>query len=267
MRRFLRWLREPEVIGPPGCPLMRRWTLFCPQPGTREEAVLLRVPDRFDYKLLVHHFLPNTEDVDPHDHPRPLWTLILKGGYLDLIPCRLCGGTGKHRGSDGFDHCSNCLGRGLLVGDEMTRGVFRYRPAEHRHVTKVSSAGAWTLCLMGPKKREWGFWRDGKLWNWMRYEQKFGLGFRCEGGNRVVEVHAPDGRGDEEPVLGECSLCGRRLPINLLVDRGDGKPSCPSCPRGGAMAKNVVVVEKHAPVGSPVTPSRIAAARRAQQEG
>jgi hypothetical protein len=278
--RLLDWIRKPEVIGPPGCPLMRRWTIFVEFEGAGEEAVLFRRWHFFGYKLLVHHFLPNTEDVDPHDHPRALWTLILKGGYLDLVPCSDCDGKGVRvdkiiLGDPGLPDievgelnvCATCDGRKLVVGDRMTRGVFRHRPAEHRHVTKVSSAGAWTLCLMGPKEREWGFWRNGKLFDWRAYEHKFGLGFRCESGNRVVEIHRPDGDDAEEPVMRPCQSCGLLIPISQLVDRGDGRPVCPTCDRKGAAAA-AVVVHKHAPVGaSSLTPSMIAAARRAQQEG
>lgn len=196
MRRFLRWLREPEVIGPPDCPLFRRWTIFVQFEGKGEELVLFRRWHFFGYKLLVHHFLPNTEDADCHDHPRPLWILCLKGGYLDLVPCSFCDGLRYPVIGAGKTRCPVCEGRGVEVGDEVKRGVFRYRPAEHRHITKVGTAGAWTLCLMGPKERDWGFWRDGRLWNWMRYEERFGLSFRCDPdtGDRVVEVGNPTGQ-------------------------------------------------------------------------
>jgi hypothetical protein len=202
VKRFLYWLRNPEVIGPPGCPLMRRWTIFVSYEGQRDENVLFRAPSWFPFKLLIHHFLPDTEDVDPHDHPRPLWTLILKGGYLDLVPCMYCKGERYPVIDKGRTRCPVCKGRGLELGEEMTRGRFRHRPAEHRHVTKVSSAGAWTLCLMGPKQREWGFWRHGKLWQWFKYEQKFGLAFRCEGGQRFVEVRKPAGIGRSLLIVG-----------------------------------------------------------------
>lgn len=196
MRRWLRWLREPEVIGPPDCPLMRRWTIFCATPEKRDEAVLFRLPDRCGWRLMVHYFLPNTEDADPHDHPRPLWTLILKGGYLDLVPCSFCHGERYPVIQGARRRCPVCEGRGLEVGDRMHRGVIRGRPATHRHVTKVSTAGAWTLCLMGPKQREWGFWRFGRFYGEREYEEEFGLAFRCDGnGDRVVEVGRPRGRG------------------------------------------------------------------------
>ncbi len=40
--------------------------------------------------------------------------------------------------------------------------------------------GCWTLVLMGPVRRRWGFWRDGRWWFWRDYERVFGFGMRCE---------------------------------------------------------------------------------------
>ncbi len=197
MRRFLYWLRNPEVIGPPDCPLFRRWTIFVNYEGARQEAVLFRAPKWLGSKLLVHHFYANTEDADPHDHPRSLTILGLRGAYRDLVPCSFCDGLRYPVIGKWHTRCPVCEGRGVEIGDEVKRGVFRHRPAAHRHITKASTAGAWTLCLMGPEEREWGFWRFGRLWRWQAYEEEFGLAFRCdsESGDRVVEVGKPAGGG------------------------------------------------------------------------
>lgn len=190
MRAFLYWLRNPEVLGPPACPLFRRWTIY----GDGEWGLISRFGP-FKGKVVIHYFYPNTEDADPHDHPWPFCTLVLKGGYLDLVPCRRCDG----RRYVGDVKCAGCRGRGVEAGDHMKRGVFRRRGAGHRHITKVSSAGAWTLCVMGAKEKVWGFWRFGKRYQWEDYEREFGLSFRCDSeGNRVVEVRAPEGRAKEE---------------------------------------------------------------------
>lgn len=194
LRTFWRWYRKPEIIGPPDCPLMRRWTIAVNYEGQRQEAVLIRAPRWFGYKIMIHHFLPNTEDADPHDHPRSLWTLILKGAYQDLVPCSYCQGERYPIYRGGKGKCPVCNARGVELGEEMTPGRFRHRPAQHRHITKVSTAGAWTLCVMGPKERAWGFWRDLKFWQWEDYEREYGLSFRCDSnGDRVVEVSKPQG--------------------------------------------------------------------------
>jgi hypothetical protein len=156
------WLRNPEVIGPPDCPILHRWTLLDLGPRVG--------------KLMVHHFLPNADDRDVHDHPRPFWTYIVRGGYDDLVPCE-CAGTA-------WEGCAGCVGRGglpgLRIGDRMRGGMLRRRPAEHAHRTRVGPRGCWTIVVMGPLQRRWGFWRRGKWWFWRDYEAEFGFAMRCE---------------------------------------------------------------------------------------
>ena len=177
--RFIRWLRNPEYIGPPDCPIMRRWTIYADDGLLPYVKLAKRWPRIFDRKLMVHYFEPNVEDRDPHDHPRGFWTLVLRGRYLDLVPCGLCDGSGRHRGTDGGDLCSNCLGDGLIIGDVMKAGTIRYRPAKHTHITQSGPKGAWTLILMGPFERSWGFLRNSKWWPFKEYEAEFGFAMRC----------------------------------------------------------------------------------------
>lgn len=178
MSRLREWLRNPETIGAPDCPIIRRWTVVdekAEATASHEQTVrtLLPLPKWLtgDRKLMVHYFPPNVEDRDPHDHPRGFWTLVLRGRYLDLVPCETCGGHGYH-------DCE-CMGEGMRVGDVMTPGMVRYRPPEHVHITQSGPRGAWTIVLMGPAARAWGFWREGTWWAWRKYEERFGFAHRC----------------------------------------------------------------------------------------
>lgn len=56
-----------EEIGPPACPMMRRWVLQTPLGGLR-----------------LHHFLRGDGDRNPHDHPFGFVTLVLRGSYVDV---------------------------------------------------------------------------------------------------------------------------------------------------------------------------------------
>ena len=157
-----------EVIGPPACPIMHRWTL-------------LKVRGR---KLLLHHFLPNADDRAEHDHPAPFWTVVLWGGYDDRVPCTRCDGRGViERDGAGLLYptltCSPCGGTGDAPGDRMRPGMLRRRAATYRHRTRVLPSGAWTLVWMGRKERPWGFWKDGRWWPWREHERAFGFGMRC----------------------------------------------------------------------------------------
>lgn len=140
---------------------MLRWTVFY----------------RFGVKVTFHHFLPNTDDKDPHDHPSPFVTLVLKGGYWN---------TEFWQDSDE---------QWLMRRDWVGFG-FHYRKAEHMHITVTDERGAWTFVVMGPKERGWGFLRlmDQTWWPYREYVEKFGGTIRCDtdDGDRSHELEHYD---------------------------------------------------------------------------
>lgn len=138
-----RRLPEAEVIGAPDCPLMVRWTILSGRAG----------------KLLLHWFVPEARDPDPHDHPRSFVTFVFRGGYRDLTPSRA---------KDAFDV------------EYVYAPAFRFRRAAHAHITVAGPKGAWSLVVMGPERRAWGFFREGRWWQFREYEDRFGMAFRCE---------------------------------------------------------------------------------------
>lgn len=171
-------LLSPEIIGPPECPILKRWTLI-PWREPKDDRAEAR------FKLMVHHFLPNADDRDLHDHPRPFWTLVLRGFYDDIKPCDWCKSTGNmyhdvegERQTDGY--CLGCGSTGMVLRERMGPGKLRFRPASHVHRTKVGPSGCWTLVLMGPLQRRWGFWHLGEWWYWKDHERVFGFGMRCD---------------------------------------------------------------------------------------
>lgn len=155
-------LLEPEVIGAPDCPILHRWVL-----GSNEFW------RRYPVKPMIHHFLPNADDRDVHDHPRPFITVVLRGGYDDMAPCPTCKGGGTY--------CSGaCVGTGVVLRERMRPGMIRRRRAGHAHRTRVNADGCWTFVLMGPLRRPWGFIRAGRWWSVRDYEAEFGFGMRCD---------------------------------------------------------------------------------------
>lgn len=128
-------------------------------------------------KLLVHHFPPNVTDRDPHDHPSPFITLIVKGGYFN---------TEWEKYGEKTVPTVEWLGRGAL----------RYRPAAHMHITTTDQRGSWSVVLMGPKTRAWGFLRNGVWMAWKPYVERFGGVVRCDTGeldDSVPGEYAPYG--------------------------------------------------------------------------
>lgn len=141
-----------ELIGPSECPVFWRRTLFACRFG----------------KLLVHRFAPLGKDKDPHDHPSSFVTVVLRGGYLDVDPCEC----------DGDEH--DRLRCSASVVDAVAAPTVRFRRAEHTHLTYVGSQGATTVVWMFPKRRDWGFRRHGRWYEWREYELRFGLDWRCD---------------------------------------------------------------------------------------
>lgn len=173
-----RWFPREE-IGPPECPILHRWTLI----GTRGRG------KRSLGKLLLHHFLPNADDRAVHDHPASFVTFVLRGSYVDCTPCPVCNHEDSFEVLDAlrvaareprldFVDCEHCRDVRYVL-ELMRPGTVRYRPAEHRHRTRVGPRGCWTLVVMGPKRREWGFFKGGRWWPWREHERRFGFGMRC----------------------------------------------------------------------------------------
>lgn len=178
--RLLNRLVEVEVIGQKECPLMLRWTFF-------DIGVL---------RAMIHYFPPEVTDRDPHDHPRPFLTFVLRGEYLDTSWFRI----------DLPDQ--EFMKEIEIVG----AGEFRYRPAAYTHIVETMESGCWSLVVMGPAIREWGFLRlnTGEWWPWGKYIQRWGGVIRCDApadkmGIPVEDVPTPLGwtiDGDEDPTPG-----------------------------------------------------------------
>lgn len=97
----------------------------------------------------------NKPDPEPylHDHPVSFLSLILRGWYEELRT--LPGNSGPRSNQPGSPF------------DRTRRRWFNWIRASHkdRHsICEVSPGGALTLCLMGPKTRDWGFHLSNGRW-------------------------------------------------------------------------------------------------------
>lgn len=93
------------------------------------------------------HWL-NTPDPDPHlhDHPVSFLSIILRGWYKELSP-RVFGGGGYRV-------------------EEFTHRRFNWVRYSKRHRIIRVGPDTLTLCFMGPKRQEWGFYtaRGKVMW-------------------------------------------------------------------------------------------------------
>lgn len=119
--------RPHFTIGDADDPYMFRWYL---------------IPRNRHLNVYLHKFMRDDDDRALHDHPWWFISLILKGGYFEIIPAK-----------DG--HGNTVIGRGF--------GSIAYRPATHRHrVVLPAPTGkkrpCWTIIITGRNSRTWGFW-------------------------------------------------------------------------------------------------------------
>lgn len=152
------------MIGDGECPILYRLTLI----------------DAKRFKVMVHRFVPDAGREDFHDHPRSFVTFVVRGGYDDITPCVECLGSGRDCTGDYVMDlpCLPCDGSGKVV-ERVRAFAVRRRSAAHTHMTAVHPDGAWSLVVMGPFVRPWGFLRAGQWFGFREYEERFGKSFRC----------------------------------------------------------------------------------------
>jgi len=131
-RRLLnRFCASYETMSGNGaCPVyLERWTLG----------------EGWNCGIYLHHFLGDDWAIDPHDHPRRFISIGLWGWYWE----------------DVFVHVGETLQ--ALTPRKYRAPWVRSFPAEHLHRVRAAECGnVWTLVIVLPKTRRWGFVQDGK---------------------------------------------------------------------------------------------------------
>lgn len=138
MKTLFGWLRYETMDGSGQCPVyLERWTLF----------------SGFGCAVYLHHFLGDDWGLDPHDHPRRFISIGLWGWYFE----------DEYRNPD-IDPAAGIGGLTQLLRTRRFRAPWiRSFPAHHLHRVRASQCGnTWTLVIVLPKSREWGFVQDGK---------------------------------------------------------------------------------------------------------
>ena len=112
------------------------------EPYLTRYYLFLKDRKRFPFNIFLHNFHKGDPD-DLHDHPWCWATFIVRGGYWEHTP------EGK-------------FWRGP--------GTFRVARSTARHRIELEpGVDVWTLFMVGPKIREWGFYPDGKWIPWHQY--------------------------------------------------------------------------------------------------
>ena len=135
-----------------------RWTFTDAEYITRLH--LLKTP----WFAICLHWI-NKPDPEPHlhDHPVSFWSFILRGGYVEV----------RQQVYVGYGQ------RDEVRSKYKTRKWFNRITASSgdRHRIIEVKPKTLTLCLMGPKKREWGFHTEDGWVYWRDYNKaKYGPG-------------------------------------------------------------------------------------------
>lgn len=117
--------------------------------------LFLKERSKFPFNIFLHKFHKSDEPT-LHDHPWSYATLILKGGYWEIIPST----DTVQRDSEG-----NILTVKVWRGP----GHFRTCTANSFHRVELEpDVECWTLFMPGPQSREWGFDVKGQ---WVHNDQ------------------------------------------------------------------------------------------------
>lgn len=140
-----------DQIGLPGYRpvLLKRWFVWGSDLGST-----------LGFRILIHKLCRSDSDRELHDHPWPFISVVLRRGYFEETqePCKTCGQT---------------IACPVLptIQKRKRPGMILFRPAIHRHrvILADETKPAWTLVFTTAKRREWGFWRDGRWIHWKQF--------------------------------------------------------------------------------------------------
>lgn len=117
-------------------PYLRRW-------------MILKTPW---WSLYIHQIFRSDSDRDCHDHPWDFWSLILWGSYREYNLQTIAP---EHPGEP-FRFIEE-------IRTYKTGSVIRHKAEDAHRLELPAGKTTWTLVVVGPKFRQWGFWKD-KQW-------------------------------------------------------------------------------------------------------
>jgi hypothetical protein len=114
------------------------------------------IPYNGDLGIRIHHILRDDNDRAFHDHPWPNTSVVLKGGYWELMP--------------ELENQDPSLDKVLYSKVWRKPGDVIQRKATTRHRLMIpEGTTATSMFIMGPWEQDWGFYTpEGKVY-WREY--------------------------------------------------------------------------------------------------
>ena len=117
------------------------------EPYLERYYLLLKDRNVFPFNVFLHKFLKSDPDGALHDHPWNYITIILRGGYWEIVPTIKNGRIARKN-------------NGEMVTNKIWRGAGHMRRCDafsfHR-IELEKGTNAWKLFIPGIRKRDWGF--------------------------------------------------------------------------------------------------------------
>jgi len=119
--------------------------------------------------LYVHWIFRPDHDRELHDHPWSFASLIVRGGYQEEIPK--------------YSSDSDPFSRWSRLQSWNRWSVHRMKATDRHRIVSLNRTPTMTVCLVGRREREWGFWMADGLW--MQWEEFIAMkqAERAEHGN------------------------------------------------------------------------------------
>lgn len=157
------------VIGGWERPYLYRWYLW-PRLPVAAQLLLAGIGLYLQHPLALlvllspylHVIVRSDDDRALHDHPAANLSLILRGGYVEVMPDRK---GMADLGETNPTPDSPVLLRHRRAGDI----VLRRATAQHRLVLDPMTGYALTVFVFGPKLRDWGFWCWHGFRHWLEF--------------------------------------------------------------------------------------------------
>lgn len=128
--------------------------------GYMERWWVLRPRWWLPVSIRLHHILRSDNERHLHDHPWPFLSLILRGGYWEVLP----EDQGRHPRYDAVGKKRRWCAPGHLV----------FHRARDRHRLELRPGETcWTLFIIGRKSQHWGFYTSSGKIHWREYEKSF----------------------------------------------------------------------------------------------
>lgn len=174
--KFGKWfqIRWNEKLGYPDDPYLIRWTFIL-----------------FGFSIRIHKWKASDDNRFFHDHASDLFSIVLKGKYVNVKPYDKTKNPSDLVPQPFFDFDNISIGGMINVKNQRychVEGIFNswhnflhmsnsmwFSKAEDMHWLSIPKEGAWTLMFEGRPYHKWGFYVNGHKWRPLRYFHKYGI--------------------------------------------------------------------------------------------